>query len=135
MVLIIIMDIKISEKDLAQVNRKEFKGLIPIVETSSHENINVDQAFFLGRMVVMVMIILVIMICTMIMVSESLEPGYDFLLGGTLPLYMNHCFKLQVIKDHYYDVLNMDMEYIGYCYEYITRMLYIPMVFIFFLCS
>jgi len=29
------------------VNRKEFKGLIPIVETSSHENINVDQAFFL----------------------------------------------------------------------------------------
>ena len=71
MVLIIIMDIQISEKDLAQVNRKEFKGLIPIVETSSHENINVDQAFFLGRMVVMVMIILVIMICTMIMVSES----------------------------------------------------------------
>ena len=70
MVLIIIMDIQISEKDLAQVNRKEFKGLIPIVETSSHENINVDQAFFLGRMVVMVMIILVIMICTMIMVNE-----------------------------------------------------------------
>ena len=32
-----------------QVNRKEFKGLIPIVETSSHENINVDQAFFLGN--------------------------------------------------------------------------------------
>ena len=31
------------------VNRKEFKGLIPIVETSSHENINVDQAFFLGE--------------------------------------------------------------------------------------
>ena len=71
MVLIIIMDIQISEKDLAQVNRKEFKGLIPIVETSSHENINVDQAFFLGRMVVMVMIILVIMICTMIIVNES----------------------------------------------------------------
>ena len=71
MVLIIIMDIQISEKDLAQVNRKEFKGLIPIVETSSHENINVDQAFFLGRMVVMVMIILVILICTMIMVNES----------------------------------------------------------------
>ena len=54
--LIIVRDIQISEKDLAQVNRKEFKGLIPIVETSSHENINVDQAFFLGRMVEMVMI-------------------------------------------------------------------------------
>ena len=32
------------------MNRKEFKGLIPIVETSSHENINVDQAFFLGML-------------------------------------------------------------------------------------
>ena len=32
------------------VNRKEFKGLIPLVETSSHENINVDQAFFLGKL-------------------------------------------------------------------------------------
>ena len=70
MMLIIFMDIQISQKDLAQVNRKEFKGLIPIVETSSHENINVDQAFFLGRMVEIVMIILVIMICIRIMVNE-----------------------------------------------------------------
>ena len=31
------------------LNRKEFKGIIPLVETSSHENINVDQAFFLGK--------------------------------------------------------------------------------------
>ena len=31
------------------LNRKEYKGLIPLVETSSHENINVDQAFFLGK--------------------------------------------------------------------------------------
>ena len=31
------------------LNRKEYKGLIPLVETSSHENINVDQAFFLGE--------------------------------------------------------------------------------------
>ena len=30
------------------VNRKEYKGTVPLVETSSHENINVDQAFFLG---------------------------------------------------------------------------------------
>ncbi|XP_041984268.1 rho GTPase-activating protein 190 isoform X2 [Aricia agestis] len=29
------------------VQRKEFKGAIPIVETSSHDNVNVDQAFFL----------------------------------------------------------------------------------------
>jgi len=29
------------------LNRKEFRGLIPMVETSSHENINVDNAFFL----------------------------------------------------------------------------------------
>ncbi|XP_063390060.1 rho GTPase-activating protein 190 [Cydia fagiglandana] len=29
------------------VQRKEFKGCIPIVETSSHDNVNVDQAFFL----------------------------------------------------------------------------------------
>jgi len=29
------------------VNRKEYKGTVPLVETSSHENINVDQAFFL----------------------------------------------------------------------------------------
>lgn len=29
------------------VQRKEFKGSIPIVETSSHDNVNVDQAFFL----------------------------------------------------------------------------------------
>lgn len=29
------------------VQRKEFKGCIPIIETSSHENVNVDQAFFL----------------------------------------------------------------------------------------
>ena len=70
MMLIIFMDIQISQKDLAQVNRKEFKGLIPIVETSSHENINVDQAFFLGRMVEIKMIILVIMICIRIMVNE-----------------------------------------------------------------
>jgi hypothetical protein len=28
----------------------EFRGLIPIVETSSHENINVDNAFFLGKL-------------------------------------------------------------------------------------
>ncbi|CAB4058760.1 ARHGAP5 [Lepeophtheirus salmonis] len=28
------------------VNRKEFKGLVPVVECSAHENINVDQAFF-----------------------------------------------------------------------------------------
>ena len=70
MMLIIVRDIQISEKDLAQVNRKEFKGLIPIVETSSHENINVDQAFFLGKMVEMKMIILVIMICIRIMVNE-----------------------------------------------------------------
>lgn len=27
------------------VNRKEFKGTIPIIETSAHENINVDSAF------------------------------------------------------------------------------------------
>lgn len=27
------------------VARKEYKGAIPIVETSAHENINVDQAF------------------------------------------------------------------------------------------
>ena len=70
MMLIIVIDIQISEKDLVQVNRKEFKGMIPIVETSSHENINVDQAFFLGRMVEIVMIILVIMICIRIMVNE-----------------------------------------------------------------
>ena len=31
------------------VNRKEYKGTVPLVETSSHENINVDQAFFLGK--------------------------------------------------------------------------------------
>ena len=31
------------------LNRKEYKGIIPLVETSSHENINVDQAFFLGK--------------------------------------------------------------------------------------
>ena len=68
--MIIIIDIQLSQNDLVQVNRKEFKGLIPIVETSSHENINVDQAFFLGRMVEMVMIILVIMICTMFMVNK-----------------------------------------------------------------
>ena len=30
------------------VNRKEYKGTVPLVEASSHENINVDQAFFLG---------------------------------------------------------------------------------------
>ncbi|XP_063370149.1 rho GTPase-activating protein 190 [Cydia amplana] len=29
------------------VQRKEFKGCIPIVETSSHDNVNVDHAFFL----------------------------------------------------------------------------------------
>ncbi|KAL0810129.1 hypothetical protein ABMA28_010927 [Loxostege sticticalis] len=29
------------------VQRKEFKGAIPIVETSSHDNVNVDQAFVL----------------------------------------------------------------------------------------
>eukprot|EP00092_Neocalanus_flemingeri_P007704 GFUD01008320.1.p1 GENE.GFUD01008320.1~~GFUD01008320.1.p1 ORF type:complete len:1742 (+),score=284.79 GFUD01008320.1:752-5977(+) len=29
------------------VNRKEYKGTVALVETSSHENINVDQAFFL----------------------------------------------------------------------------------------
>ncbi|XP_047540656.1 rho GTPase-activating protein 190 isoform X1 [Vanessa atalanta] len=29
------------------VQRKEFKGSIPIVESSSHDNVNVDQAFFL----------------------------------------------------------------------------------------
>ncbi|KAI5636466.1 hypothetical protein NE865_10815 [Phthorimaea operculella] len=29
------------------VQRKEFKGCIPIVETSSHDNVNVDQAFCL----------------------------------------------------------------------------------------
>ncbi|CAH0764837.1 unnamed protein product [Diatraea saccharalis] len=29
------------------VQRKEFKGSIPIVETSSHDNVNVDQAFLL----------------------------------------------------------------------------------------
>ncbi|XP_047037111.1 rho GTPase-activating protein 190 isoform X1 [Helicoverpa zea] len=29
------------------VQRKEFKGSIPIVETSSHDNVNVDHAFFL----------------------------------------------------------------------------------------
>ncbi|CAH2060651.1 unnamed protein product, partial [Iphiclides podalirius] len=29
------------------VTRKEFKGSVPIVETSSHDNVNVDQAFFL----------------------------------------------------------------------------------------
>ncbi|XP_075987225.1 rho GTPase-activating protein 190 isoform X3 [Anticarsia gemmatalis] len=29
------------------VQRKEFKGAIPIVETSSHDNVNVDHAFFL----------------------------------------------------------------------------------------
>ncbi|XP_047517253.1 rho GTPase-activating protein 190 isoform X2 [Pieris napi] len=29
------------------VQRKEFKGSIPIVETSSHDNVNIDQAFFL----------------------------------------------------------------------------------------
>jgi glucocorticoid receptor DNA-binding factor 1 len=29
------------------VQRKEFKGCIPIVETSSHDNVNVDQAFVL----------------------------------------------------------------------------------------
>ncbi|XP_073958582.1 rho GTPase-activating protein 190 [Choristoneura fumiferana] len=29
------------------VQRKEFKGCIPIVESSSHDNVNVDQAFFL----------------------------------------------------------------------------------------
>lgn len=27
------------------VNRKEYKGAIPMVETSAHENINVDMAF------------------------------------------------------------------------------------------
>ena len=70
MMLIIVIDIQISHRDLVQVNRKEFKGLIPIVETSSHENINVDQAFFLGRMVEMKMFILVIMICIRIMVNE-----------------------------------------------------------------
>ena len=32
------------------LNRKEFKGIIPLVETSSHENINVDQAFFQGEL-------------------------------------------------------------------------------------
>ena len=31
------------------LSRKEYKGIIPLVETSSHENINVDQAFFLGE--------------------------------------------------------------------------------------
>ena len=31
------------------MNRKEYKGAIPLVETSAHENINVDQAFFLGK--------------------------------------------------------------------------------------
>ena len=30
------------------VNRKEYKGTVLLVEASSHENINVDQAFFLG---------------------------------------------------------------------------------------
>ncbi|KAG6464646.1 hypothetical protein O3G_MSEX014644, partial [Manduca sexta] len=29
------------------VQRKEFKGCIPLVETSSHDNVNVDHAFFL----------------------------------------------------------------------------------------
>lgn len=34
------------------VARKEYKGLIPIVETSAHENINVDLAFLtLGQLV------------------------------------------------------------------------------------
>ncbi|KAF7494802.1 Rho GTPase-activating protein [Sarcoptes scabiei] len=28
------------------VTRREFKGLIPLVETSAHENVNVDQAFW-----------------------------------------------------------------------------------------
>ena len=28
----------------------EFRGMIPIVETSSHENINVENAFFLGNL-------------------------------------------------------------------------------------
>ena len=32
------------------LNRKEYKGIIPLVETSSHENINVDQAFFQGEL-------------------------------------------------------------------------------------
>ena len=32
------------------LNRKEYKGIIPLVETSSHENINVDQAFFQGKL-------------------------------------------------------------------------------------
>jgi len=27
------------------LQRKEFKGALPLVETSAHENINVDQAF------------------------------------------------------------------------------------------
>ena len=108
MVLIIILDIQISQKYLVQVNRKEFKGLIPIVETSSHENINVDQAFFLGRMVEMVMIILVITICTMLMVN-NLKPRYDFSWGGILPLFMNHCFKMHIIQDRYIVHLNMDM--------------------------
>ena len=31
------------------VGRKEYRGAVPLVETSSHENINVDQAFFLGK--------------------------------------------------------------------------------------
>ena len=31
------------------LNRKDYKGIIPLVETSSHDNINVDQAFFLGN--------------------------------------------------------------------------------------
>ena len=34
------------------LNRKDFKGIIPLVETSSHDNINVDQAFFLGNALV-----------------------------------------------------------------------------------
>ncbi len=29
------------------VNRKEFKGTIPLVETSAHDNVNVDTAFLL----------------------------------------------------------------------------------------
>ena len=36
------------------LNRKEYKGIIPLVETSSHENINVDQAFFLGKIFITV---------------------------------------------------------------------------------
>ena len=28
------------------INRKEFKGLVPMVETSSHDNVNVDMAFW-----------------------------------------------------------------------------------------